>query len=163
MRYDLDLEKLIESLRPKKKLNEIRIMMIKCLNNALSQSATLYNIQSGFKASGVYPLNQDIPMKSKYAMNNSMREKYPHLYEKIKNGNLINNHHLNGSPENLAYTCNADFHRPLKESDQKIGLAEIKAKIEVLHTCKVQNGKALTPVPDLLVEENGKITRVSLE
>ena len=161
--HDLDLEQLIQTLRPKKKLKEVRIMMIKCLNNALSGSATLSNIESGFKASGICPLDMNVPMKSKYAMDNSMRERFPNLYEKIKNGNLVNNHHLNGSPENLAYICNADYHHAPTEHDLKLDLMDIKAKIRFLHSCEVIKGRALSPVPDLILEENGTITRISLE
>ena len=161
--YDLDLENLIQTLRPRKKLKEIRIMMIKCLNNALSQSATLGNIQSGFKASGVCPLNKNAPLQSKFAMDNSLREKFPELYEKIKNGNLVNNHHLNGNPGNLAYTFHAEFGRMPMDDDFKLSMEDIKEKIQFLRTCSFETGKMLSPVPDLLLEENGTITRISLD
>ena len=161
--HDLDLEQLIQSLRPKKKLKEVRIMMIKCLNNALSESAILSNIESGFKASGIYPLDINVPLNSKYAMDNSMRERFPNLYEKIKNGNLVNNHHLNGSPENLAYIYNADFHQAPTERNQKIGIRDIKAKVRLLHSCEVARGRALSSVPELIIVKEGKMKMKSLE
>ena len=138
-------------------------MMIKCLNNALSESATLSNIESGFKASGIYPLDVNVPLNSKYAMDNSMRERFPNLYEKIKNGNLVNNHHLNGSPENLAYIYNADFHQAPTERNQKIGIRDIKAKVRLLHSCEVARGRALSSVPELIIVKEGKMKMKSLE
>ena len=161
--YDLDIEHLLGSLRPKKKLKELRIMMIKCLNNALSESATLGNIQSGFKSSGVCPLNMEAPLKSKYAMDNSMRERFPDLYNKIKNGNLVNNHHLNGNSSNLAYVFNAEFGRMPMDDDLKMSIEDIKSKIQYLKSCSVENGKMLTPIPDLLIEENNMIKRIKLD
>ena len=161
--YDLDMDKIIEVLRPKKKLKEIRIMMIKCLNYALSKSANLSNIHSGFKASGIYPLDMNVPLQSRYAMDNSMRERFPDLYEKIKNGNLVNNHHLNGSFENLVYVFRAEFSRMPMENDLKVSFDEIKEEIRKLHMSSVDTGKILTQVPDLIYEEKGVITRINLD
>ena len=161
--YDLDLNNLFVALNPKKEMGEIRIMMISCLNNAISDSATLGNIQSGFRASGIHPLNKDAPLQSRFAMDNSMRERFPDLYKKIKNGNLINNHHLNGNHENLAYVFHAEFGRMPLEEELKMGIEDIKAKVQSLHQCSVDAGKMLTPIPDLLIEQNGSITRIKLD
>ena len=161
--YDLDLENLIQTLRPKKKLKEIRIMMIKCLNYALSQSATLGNIESGFKASGIYPLNKNAPLQSKFAMDNSLREKFPELYAKINNGNLVNNHHLNGSPGNLAYTFHAEFGRMPMDDDLKFCMNDIKEKINFLRTCSVEEGKMLSPISELYLYVDGKPTVIHLD
>ena len=161
--YDLDLDKIIQTLRPKKKIKEIRIMMIKCLNLALSQSANLSNIQSGFKASGICPLDKNVPLSSKYAMNNSMRERYPDLFEKIKNGNLVNNRHLNGSIENILYVFQAEFDRMPLIGELHVSLEDIRKKIRILHSSSVEKGKILTPVPDLICESNGTITRIHLD
>ena len=135
--YDLDLESLIRKLAPKKKIKEIRIMMIKCLNYALSKSANLSNIQSGFRKSGIYSLDKNVPLQSKYAMDNSMRERFPNLFEKINNGNLVNNHHLNGSFENLAFVFNAEFGRMPLDQDLTVSLDSIREHIQTMHKCSV--------------------------
>ena len=105
----------------------------------------------------------EAPLKSKYAMDNSMRERFPDLYNKIKNGNLVNNHHLNGNSSNLAYVFNAEFGRMPMDDDLKMSIEDIKSKIQYLKSCSVENGKMLTPIPDLLIEENNMIKRIKLD
>ena len=148
----------------KKTLKEIRVMMIQCLLDALSESATLSNSQSGFRASGIYPLNGDIPLSSKYAMNDSLRTQYPDLYKKIKGDNLINNRHLNGSSENLSFVYQAEFHAIMKDEDLNISIERMKQKIRLLFQQSGKNTSSiLTRIPDIFEEKNGMITRVRFD
>ena len=160
--YNLNLDNLSSKGISKMKTREIRIMMIKCLLNALSESATLGNIQSGFQASGIFPLNPEVPLSSRYAMDDSLRNQFPELYEKIKNGNLINGHHLNGNLENLSYLYNLEFHSMPLNDNFKMSIEMMKQKVKDLHLKTDGQAVILTNVPDIIYEDGDAITRIKL-
>ena len=148
----------------KKNMREVRIMMIKCLISALSEAASYDNVQSGFRASGLYPLNPQVPLSSHYAMDSSLRDKYPDLYRRIQNGNLVNNHYLNGSQENLQFTYKVE-HKADITSDKlrKIAHDDMRNMIAFLHMYSQEWGKVLTPIPDLIEENNGFLMRINID
>ena len=156
LQYNLDFH-------GRKSMKEIRIMMIKCLVDALMEAASFSNIQSGFMSTGLSPLNKEVPLSSKYAMDSSYREKFPDLYEKIKNENLVNNHHLNGTLENLKFVFKADFKYDLSMDRLEITIDNVKGEIQRLYTDLDQLGKILTPIPDLILEGNEGIKRINLD
>ena len=145
-------------------MKEIRIIMIKCIVEAINEAASFSNIQSGFRASGLYPLNKNVPLSSKYAMDNTAyRVQFPNLYDKIKNGNMVNNHHLNGNLENLKFVFQLDFKYDLTNDKLEISIENIRNQIQCLYTDYEKMGKILTSVPDLIVESNEGIERIKID
>ena len=161
LQYDLSLNNGMD--RVQKNAMEIRIMMIKCLVAALSEAASLENIQSGFRAAGLFPLNPAVPLSSQYAMDSSLRVKFPELCEKIQNGNLVNNHHLNGSNENLKFVYKVEYKIDLPNVDPNFTIARMKYEIVFLYTYSDKWGKILTPIPDLIYEDGNEIKRIHLD
>ena len=144
-----------------KSLNDIRIMMIECFINALSESANMTNIKSGFRASGIFPLNPEVPLASKYSMDSSLRDKFPSIYQKIKNGNMVNNHHLNGNLENLLFIFRADYGIIPINDHLPIFYEAARQNIEKMKTGKNANGIILSPIPDIIDENNDGIRRIA--
>ena len=152
------------NINGRKGMKEIRLMMIKCILDAINEAASSTNIQSGFRASGLCPLNKEVPLSSKYAMDNTgYRAQFPNLYEKIKNGNLVNNRHLNGNLGNLDFVFKADYKRDLTIDKLVITLENIQRQIQYLYTETEMMGKILTPIPDLIIENNDGIKRINLD
>ena len=50
---------------------ELRNSMIKSFINALRKSSSLHNIESGFRKSGILPLNVMEPLKSQFAIDSN--------------------------------------------------------------------------------------------
>ena len=162
LKYDIVFDKAGDKRKElKTTLMEIRIMMIQCLLDALSESATLSNIQSGFRASGICPLNLNMPLSSKFAMNDLLRTQYPELYSRVKGDNLINNRNLNGNLENLGFVYHAEFHFPLTEQELKINEEIAKEKIQSLFLSQNNGVILLSPVPDVVDTTNGVMKLIS--
>ena len=163
LKYDITFDDKGDRRRELKKTQkEIRIMMIRCLLDALAESATLSNIQSGFRASGICPVDQSKPLSSKFATDSSLRTLYPELYSQIKGDNLINNRHLNGSLENLAFLFQVEYQTAMREQDLLINIETVRQKIQLLIHSKTNNTVILSAVPDIFEEKNGTLTRISL-
>ena len=156
LKHDID-----RSTRKKKSLSEIRTMMIRCLLDALSQSATITNIESGFKASVIFPLNPEVPLASKYSMDSSLREKYPEIYQNINNRSLINNHHLNGNLENLVFTFQADYGTVPVNDDLQSYHEFGRHSIDNMKTGQSGNGRILSLIPDIFDEKEGNFKRIA--
>lgn len=153
-----DLKSAAESPTGRKKsLGELRIMMVRCFLDALSQSATLTNIQSGFKASGIFPLNPEVPLASKYAMDSSLRERFPEIYQDINNDHMVNNHHLNGNLENLKFTFKADHGFDPNNDDLKIYHEFSRCIINRMKRGELVSATILSPIPIIYDEKNGNI------
>ena len=141
-------------------INDIRIMMIRCFVDALSESATPGNISSAFEATGIVPLNMDRVLKSDYVMDETVKNRNLDLYRNVNNRDLINNNHLNGSLVNLHHVFLKDLKRIPKNKDFVIEEDDIKRKIRYLHTCSVKEGKCFTKLLDLVPQ---RVDTIKLE
>ena len=137
---------------------EIRIMMIRCMLDAISASASIKNIQAGFRESGISPLDPRIPLASKFAMDQKLRNQVPDLYKNIKKDDLIGNHCLNGTQENLMFIFKANFGKIPKMEEMEIGEMIGKEILKMNSNCSM----ILTEIPDIFVEQNGNIARINL-
>ena len=54
---------------------------------AISASASIKNIQAGFRESGISPLDPRIPLAFRSAMDQKLRNQVPDLYKNIKKMN----------------------------------------------------------------------------
>ena len=138
-------------------MGKIRKMMIICLINALKRAGTPSVIKSGFRASGIFPLNREIPLSSEYAMD---------VTEDIYNDDVqekVNNKCLNCAKENLADVFRLDFQKEPTDQDFEICFWEIMMKVLQLYDT-ASSGWALTEVEDLLFEsEDGSILRLVID
>ena len=155
--YTMKYGKEMEANQNRLTARDLRIMMIRCMLDAISKSASIQNIQAGYRQSGIFPLDSKLPLSSKFAMDQSLRNKFPDLYKNIKNANMIGNHHLNGSNINLEFTFKANYHRIPNETNMEISQDKINKEIRNFNSfdCKI-----LTEIPDFFVDENNAITRV---
>ena len=132
---------------------EIRVMMIRCMLDAISASASIKNIQAGFSESGICPLDPRIPLASKFAMDQKLRNQVPDLYKNIKNDDLIGNHCLNGNMENLVFVFKANFGRLPNAEDMEIE-DMIGKEIKKMNS---NHSKILTKIPEIYVRQNDNI------
>ena len=138
---------------------DVRIMMIQCMLDAISTAASIKNIQAGFRQSGINPLNPSIPLASKFAIDQKLRTQIPDLYKNINNGDMIGNHHLNGTAENLQFIFKVHYGRVPDKDDLEIKQDKIKMEISKIST---NCSRILTGIPDIFVEQNSTISRINL-
>lgn len=128
--------------------------------DAVEASCTTFNIESGFRESGICPLDREVPLKKQFAMKNE--EKKRELYEQIRPSEL-NNKCLNETPKELyelfVYECKRD---PI-DDELVITIEKLRSITKELHKNNATKGKLLTKVPDSIIEGTGGIERLSIE
>ena len=75
----------------------------------------------------------------------------------------MNNHHLNGSLENLKFIYKADYKHDLSMDKLEITIDNVREEIRHLYSDLDQMGKILSPVPDLIIEGNDGIKRINID
>lgn len=135
----------------KQTARELRTSLIKSFLNSLRKSATISNIESGFSSSGIYPLNVNQPLSSQYTMlpkNNSI-----HL-----NQQEIKDYWLNNE-EGLAQLFENENGRKITENDFQIDLKKI---VKDIKNSTIEEGKGLSNLPPLFLEDGDTITEINL-
>ena len=108
------------------KSQDIRYIIVEAFLNALQMSATLSNCEKGFKQSGLYPFNPDIPLNSCWAMSDISNKLSKVKQKRNGEASLLTDddnfirlcHYQNTDPdESISFDCIAK----LKTNDKKIG------------------------------------------
>ena len=129
---------------------ELRNSMIKSFINALRKSSSLHNIESSFRKSGILPLNVMEPLKSQFAIDsNTIND----------NESLLRNYWLNCESGLAELFQKENGHLPT-ESDFDINLVDV---LKDLKNASIEEGKALSTLPPLIIEDNGVLKTVCLD
>ena len=123
--------------------------MIKAFINSLRKSSTIHNIESGFKKSGFVPFNIEEPLSSQFAMTNNAN---------YNDENLLKNYWLN-SERALNELFEHENGRTMNEQDFDINLSQV---LKNLKNGDIKNGKALSDVPPLILNEADGLSVIDL-
>lgn len=129
---------------------QLRNSLIKAFINSLRKSCTLHNIESGFKKSGIVPFNIDEPLSSQFAMTENTN------YDEET---LLKDYWLN-SESYLNRLFVEENGRPMNEHDFDINLCQI---LKDLKNADIKDGKALSNVPPLLINDETGISAIDLD
>lgn len=133
----------------KQTANQLRDSLIKAFINSLRKSSTIHNIESGFKKSGFVPFNIEEPLSSQFAMTNNAN---------YNDENLLKNYWLNRErPLNELFEH--ENGRPMNEQDFDINLSQV---LKNLKNGDIKNGKALSDVPPLILNEADGLSVIDL-
>lgn len=141
-RFNLYIEEGIDI--SKQTARELRDSLIKSFINSMRKSATIDNIQSGFKKSGIIPIDVNKPLSSEYAMLQN---------DNTQNNDLLRNYWLN-STDNLKELFYRENGRMPNEGDYSINLREI---VKDLKEASIEDGKSLSPLPPLILENGSQV------
>lgn len=128
----------------KQTARNLRDSMIKSFFTALRKSTTLKNISSGFEATGIAPININMPLKSQFTINNAPSDK----------DELLRNYWMN-SEERLNEIFFNEHNRELTEND--FNIQEVFNNLKLL---SIDDGLSLTGFPPLYIEEEDGIQRI---
>ena len=129
----------------KQTARELRDCMIKSFISAMRKSTSIENIKSGFKKSGVVPINRTIPLSSEFAMQQNTQD---HDAE-----HLLRNYWLN-SNSSLAELFQKENGRMPNEEDYTLNLQKI---YNDLKSASIEEGKALSTLPPLVCEDGSEV------
>ena len=132
----------------KQTTKSLRSSMIKSFLNSISKSATLSNIQEGFRSTGIVPIDRYVPLSSEFAVD-------PTDYDSER---LTRCYWLN-SEESLAELFFNEYDRQITEDDYSINLNDI---IDEIKTSSLEEGISLSELPSLFIEESDGIQRVDI-
>lgn len=128
-------------------------MMVSCLLAAVESACSYDNIKAAFEKSGISPVSRDRALHSEYAMESnlfSVRE------------NPINNVFLNEDPSALRKLFIYEKKKEPTEEDH-VTLTKLMDMIKKFHSSTPFYGKLLSNIPDLLIEQDGVISRINVE
>ena len=111
----------------------------------MRKSASIENIKSGFKKSGVVPVNRTLHLSSEFAMQQNTQD---HDAE-----NLLKNYWLN-SNSSLAELFQKENGRMPNEEDYTLNLRKI---YNDLKSASIEEGKALSTLPLLVCEDGSEV------
>lgn len=132
----------------KQTARELRDSLIKSFISAMRKGASMENIESGFRKSGVVPLEPNQPLSSEFAMQQNTQN---HDDE-----HLLRNYWLN-SPSALEELFQKENGRRPKEEDYTLNLRKI---YNDLRSASVEEGKALSTLPLLVCEDGSEVIMI---
>ena len=135
----------------KETAQKLRSSLIRAFLNAMTKSATLSNIESGFRKSGIVPININEPLSSQFAMMNHQEHPYD-------DQDLLRNYWLN-TEEGLNELFLKNNDENMGEDDFSIDLKDIASNLK---NSSVADGLSLSDLPPLFVEEEDIIKRIDL-
>lgn len=131
-------------------------MMLSCFKNALDEVTTTSTIKGSFRASGIVPVNKNVPLSNQFVFDNNK------LYEDVATS-FINNKCLNRNQESLKELFAYDLKHEGSDSEMQLTLQGVKKHIHDFHKKPLTSGRLLTQVPDMIIEHDGMIERIKLE
>jgi hypothetical protein len=135
----------------KQTASALRYNMVECFITALSHSATGRNIKSGFAASGILPLDQSHPLAN---------DLLPPEYGNIQIDNVRRDNGLNSTLLTIPSSI-ANLYRSNAIADRVGGGQPTIVDITTqLNKATKSSGLPISPLPDLIAENDQKISRI---
>lgn len=118
----------------------------------MRKSCTIKNIVSGFKSSGICPLNSDVPISSDYAIVHSSNSNL-----NCDTEDLLENHWFN-SENSLGELFLKENGFQISEEDYNI---ELKKIVQDIKASSLNSGLSLSDLPPLFIEDDECIHKVN--
>ena len=131
-------------------------MMIECFTKALDEAASISNIQSSFKKTGIVPVNPSEPLSNEFTFDNAG------IYTDIRDS-FLNNKCINDSEESLKELFKYEFKHEGSEEELKLSIDRIKEMARQSHSNALERGRLLTMFPEIYVDHGEIIERIKLE
>jgi hypothetical protein len=149
------LLELDSSLR--QKASTLRKIVLESFTLALSKSSNLSNIKSGFEKTGIVPYSVMKPLSSQYVFEYNQFDinRIQDDNKRIDDARGIGTRMLT-SEKALNYLCQLEKNRDIVDDDFAFNLESI---LEELYSAPVEDGRALSQVESLLIEENNALIR----
>lgn len=162
--FEFDSANSYNSARKKKTARDLRTMLIDCFLTAWQKSCTYSNIAAGFESSGISPLNKEIPLNSDYVMKSNLDSENTVQKELYKTRpSIINNRHLNSRCEEIAELYRCETKKEPTEKDLQMNIDDIVSFVKTIKTASLDNGRSLTTIPNLIIEDGNSIIRFGIE
>ena len=101
------------------KTDDLRNMMIECFTKALDEAASISNIQSSFKKTGIVPVNPSEPLSNEFTFDNAG------IYTDIRDS-FLNSKCLNNREESLKELFKYEFKHEGSKEELKLSIDRIK-------------------------------------
>jgi hypothetical protein len=148
-----ELENQEPHLQQKMTRKELRRQFVSSFLDALSKSATMSNVRSGFEKAGFVPFNQERPLESQYI---------PEILQLLKE-QIIRNNSICSKLLNSGQSLYDLYLKEYKEAPPSNFEFDIKRVIEGLRNNTVRQGILLNKFPDIFEEIDCEISRFNFD
>jgi hypothetical protein len=141
----------------RQKSSTLRKIVLISFSRALSKATNISNVLSGFEKAGIAPYNTLRPLSSQYVFEenqleiNSIEDKNKRTDDMERMGTRMLT-----SEKALNYLCHFEKGRDLDNNDFELNLISI---VEELYNGSIEDGRALSHVDSLLIEETDVVIR----